>query len=104
MPWPAGVWLRTEKYGVRPVLAYTYVGPEHSGVSYRAAGWERCEETISRGHGPGRAARGVDEAPGAPCCAGSVSWARRRPWSVMTAGRCGSTPAAATVTCASASA
>ncbi len=54
-----------EKYGVRPVLAYTYVGPEHSGVSYRAAGWERCEETTS-GRPPG--------APGP-----SVSWARRRP-------------------------
>jgi len=29
-------------YGVRPVLAYTLVGPDHAGTAYRAAGWERC--------------------------------------------------------------
>ncbi len=29
-------------YGVRPVLAYTLVGPDHAGTGYRAAGWERC--------------------------------------------------------------
>ncbi len=50
-----------EKYGVRPVLAYTYVGPEHSGVSYRAAGWERCEETAS-GRPPGATGPGVQRA------------------------------------------
>ncbi len=47
-----------EKYGVKPVLAYTYVGPEHSGVSYRAAGWERCEEMTS-GRPPGATGPGV---------------------------------------------
>ena len=33
-----------ERYGVRPELAYSYVGPEHTGASYRAAGWTCCEE------------------------------------------------------------
>ncbi len=28
-----------ERYGVRPDLDYSYVGPEHTGCSYRAAGW-----------------------------------------------------------------
>ncbi len=50
-----------EKYGVRPVLTYTYVGPEHSGVSYRATGWERCEETTS-GRPPGAPGPGVQRA------------------------------------------
>ena len=27
------------RHGDRPVLAYSYVGPEHAGTSYRAAGW-----------------------------------------------------------------
>ena len=44
-------------YGVRPVLAYTYVGPEHGGRSYEAAGWSRCPEPTS-GKPPGRAALG----------------------------------------------
>ncbi len=35
------------KYGVTPVLAYTYVGPGHAGTSYRAAGWQRCAEATS---------------------------------------------------------
>ncbi len=50
-----------EKYGVTPVLAYTYVGPEHSSVSYRAAGWERCEEMTS-GRLPGATGQGVKRA------------------------------------------
>ena len=34
-------------YGVRPVLAYSYVGPEHAGTCYRAAGWQRCSQRTS---------------------------------------------------------
>ena len=40
------------KYNVRPVLAYTYVSPEHPGTSYRAAGWQRGEGGTS-GCSPG---------------------------------------------------
>ena len=32
------------RYGVRPELAYSYVGPEHTGASYCAAGWTCCKE------------------------------------------------------------
>ncbi len=39
------------KYNVRPVLAYTYVEPEHTGLSYRAAGW-RCGEGGTSGCSP----------------------------------------------------
>ena len=44
-------------HGVRPVLAYTYVGPGHSGMSYRASGW-RCVGLIS-GTPPGRRVGGA---------------------------------------------
>lgn len=47
----AGDW--EEKYGERPRLAYSYVGPAHAGTSYRAAGWELCEAPTS-GRPPGR--------------------------------------------------
>ena len=40
------------RYGVRPELAYSYVGPEHTGASYRAAGWTCCKEPAS-GKDPG---------------------------------------------------
>lgn len=43
----AGDW--EGRYGVRPELAYSYVGPEHTGLSYRAAGWTCCR---SPGRGP----------------------------------------------------
>ena len=43
----AGDW--EGRYGVRPELAYSYVGPEHTGLSYRAAGWTRCR---APGRGP----------------------------------------------------
>ncbi len=39
------------KYHVRPVLAYTYIAPEHPGTSYRAAGW-RCGEGGTSGRSP----------------------------------------------------
>ncbi|MDE0578390.1 MAG: IS4 family transposase [bacterium] len=39
--------------GVRPVMAYTYVGPGHGGTCYRAAGWQRCPKRTS-GQPPGR--------------------------------------------------
>ncbi len=45
------------KYGERPCLVYSYVGPEHRGTSYRAAGWERCPELTS-GMPPGRGTPG----------------------------------------------
>ncbi len=32
----------TETYRVQPVLLQTFVGPDHSGLSYRAAGWSCC--------------------------------------------------------------
>ena len=35
-------------YGVRPLLAYSYSGPEHSGWSYRAAHWRRTGQTCGR--------------------------------------------------------
>ncbi len=37
------------RYGVRPELVYSYVGPEHTGFSYRAAGWTCCR---APGKGP----------------------------------------------------
>ena len=37
------------RYGVRPALMYSYVGPEHAGLSYRAAGWTCCR---APGKGP----------------------------------------------------
>lgn len=43
----AGDW--EGRYGVRPELAYSYVGPEHAGFSYRAAGWTCCR---APGKGP----------------------------------------------------
>ena len=52
----AGDW--NEKYGVTPLLAYTYVGPGHTGTSYRAAGWQRCTEPTS-GRPPGADGQGV---------------------------------------------
>ncbi len=39
------------KYNVRPVLAYTYVAPEHPGTSYRAAGWQ-CGAGGTSGRSP----------------------------------------------------
>ncbi len=36
----AGDW--EARYGVRPVLAYSFVGAGHTGFSYRAAGWTCC--------------------------------------------------------------
>ena len=36
-------------YGVRPVLAYTYVDAGQAGTCYAATGWERCEERTVRG-------------------------------------------------------
>ena len=36
-----------ERYGVRPLLLYTFVAPGHSGLSYRAAGWECCPQWTS---------------------------------------------------------
>ena len=41
----AGDW--EEKCGSRPALAYSSVGPDHSGPGYRAAGWSRCEGKTS---------------------------------------------------------
>ena len=43
-------------YGVRPLMAYTYVSPDQP--CYRAARWERCGRPTS-GLPPGAAARGV---------------------------------------------
>ena len=39
-------------YKVRPVMAYSYVGPDHAGTCYRAAGWQRCSRRTS-GQPPG---------------------------------------------------
>ncbi len=39
------------RYGVRPELAYSYVGPERTGQSYRAAGWTCCPDP-KKGKGP----------------------------------------------------
>ncbi len=44
------------RHGDRPVLAYSYVGPEHAGTSYRAAGWEDAGATSGRP--PGRRGAG----------------------------------------------
>ena len=41
-------------YRVRPVMVYSYVGPEHAGTCYRAAGWQCCRERTS-GQPPGSA-------------------------------------------------
>ena len=35
------------RYGVRPLLACTYVAPEHAGTSYLAAGWQCCPQRTS---------------------------------------------------------
>ncbi len=45
-------------YGRRPLVAYTYVDPEHTGTCYAAAGWSCCDEPTG-GMPPGH------EAPGA---------------------------------------
>ena len=55
----AGDW--SAAYAARPVLAYTYVSPEHSGECYRAAGWSCCPQPTS-GQPPGRAQPGVRRA------------------------------------------
>ena len=39
-------------YKARPVMAYSYVGPEHAGTCYRAAGWQCCPHPTS-GQPPG---------------------------------------------------
>lgn len=52
----AGDW--STAYAARPVLAYTYVSPEHSGECYRAAAWSCCPRPTS-GQPPGRAQPGV---------------------------------------------
>ena len=39
-------------YAARPVMAYSYVGPEHAGTCYRAAGWHCCPHSTS-GQPPG---------------------------------------------------
>ncbi len=36
-------------YGVRPAMAYTYVGPGHCGTCYRAADWRRCAKATTAG-------------------------------------------------------
>ena len=41
----AGDW--EAKYGVRPVLAYSFTGGRHAGGSYRAARWRCCPEKSS---------------------------------------------------------
>ena len=42
-------------YRARPVLSYSYIGPEHAGTCYRAAGWQCCSQPTS-GQPPGSAA------------------------------------------------
>ena len=42
-------------HGVRPLAAYSYVGPERPGTCYRAAGWKCCAARTS-GRPPGRRA------------------------------------------------
>ena len=50
----AGDW--TARYGRTPVRAQTLARPDHSGLSYRAAGWMRCpERTAGRRSGIRRA-------------------------------------------------
>ncbi len=34
-------------HGTEPVAAYTYISSDHEGSSYKAAGWEMCEEKTS---------------------------------------------------------
>ena len=55
----AGDW--SEAYAARPVLAYPYVSPEHSGECYRAAGWSCCLQPTS-GQSPGSAQPGAGRA------------------------------------------
>ena len=43
---------------VRPVMAYSYVGPDHAGTCYRAAGWQCCAQPTS-GQPPGCGSRAV---------------------------------------------
>ena len=45
-------------YKVRPVMAYSYVGPDHAGTCYRAAGWQCCAQPTS-GQPPGCGSRAV---------------------------------------------
>ena len=40
------------RHGDRLVLEYSYVGPDHAGTSYRAAGWE--DAGVTSGCPPGR--------------------------------------------------
>ena len=42
-----------EKHGVSPLLAYSYISSDREGTSYKAAGWEMCDEKTS-GKPPGR--------------------------------------------------
>ena len=42
-------------YNVRPAMAYSYIGPEHAGGCYAAAGWQCCAQRTS-GQPPGAAA------------------------------------------------
>ena len=49
-------------YRVRPVMAYSYVGPDHAGTCYRAARWQCCSRRTSGqppGCGEGAVARTV---------------------------------------------
>ena len=55
----AGDW--SAAYAARPVLAYTYVSPEHAGACYRAAGWSCCPQPTS-GQPPGSRQPGVRRA------------------------------------------
>lgn len=48
-------------YKVRPVMAYTYVGPDHAGTCYRAAGWKCCSHPTS-GQPPGSGAAALPRA------------------------------------------
>ncbi len=41
-----------------PLLAYTYVGPGHAGMSYKAAGWQRRVDATS-GKPPSATGKGV---------------------------------------------
>ncbi len=41
----AGDWAL--RYGVRPLLVYSFTGPGYTGLSYRAAGWRCCAERSS---------------------------------------------------------
>ncbi len=80
------------KYGVRPLLAYTYVAPEHAGTSYLAAGWQCCPQRTSGRTGVRRSVwmkpladdwrdvlcREPEVRPGTrPAPAGDADWAER---------------------------